>query len=149
MYIAKDVVPSVFLVELIEVNEEDGTDEMGTECGTCESMKREVNELRMQIVKLSMDYQMKEAKSNKKIEKLNCMVDEKTKENHNLQKRIHGLTIKTNMLEEEIFTIRTDPIIHVRARKCLQSYIYLLIRHSISLPGSQNEKTYSLLAFWC
>lgn len=131
--IAKNAVPSVFLVELIEVSEEEGMDEMGTECGTCGSMKLEVNELHMQIAKLSMDHQMEKAKLNEKIAKLNCMVEGKTKENYNLQKRVHELTNKTNMLQEEKCANRTDQ--NVRASTCISVHIsichFLLIRHPI------------------
>lgn len=87
------------------------------------------------IAKLSIDHQMEKAKLNQKIEKLNCMVGEKTQENYNLKKRVHELTIKTNMLQEEKCTIRTDQ--NVRASTCISVHIsicqYLLIRHSTSI----------------
>lgn len=104
-------VPSIFLVECIEQ-----LDEEKNECDKCINSKTEMDELRTNVTKLTLDSQIEKAKMQDKIEKLEYISNEKSKDISKLKKQLRVIEqqkSKIDALEQELFTLKTAPNINV------------------------------------
>lgn len=76
-------------------------------------MKSDIDDLNAKILKLTLDSQIADAKSKKKIEQLQCLVAEKTQEISQFKKQLNTIKKQKITMENELFTLKAGPNINV------------------------------------
>lgn len=106
-------IPSIFLVEMIQMDEDMAEEDMVKECDDCENLKSEISELKAKLTKFSLDSGIQEMKMLQKNEKLKSKLEERTKENSKITKTLRALETENESLKRKIFVSQTSPNIEV------------------------------------
>lgn len=114
--LVKGSVPSVFSVECIEYASEHPEP---NECDKCNQKQYEMDNLKAEVTKITLNSEINETKLKEKIEKLQCTISEKTEEIYKLKKKlalVEKQKTEIKRLENELFALKTAPNINVCMR---------------------------------